>query len=501
MIIRKEDRDLIQGYLEDSSGLKGSFCEAVLFPESVSEIKEILRESVSLGNAVTVSGARTAVTGAGLPFGGIVLATDRLNKISEIKKDENGGYAVAGPGVRVAELQEEARRFGLVYFPEPTERNAFLGGAIATNASGARGFKYGSTRNYVRRIKAILSSGDILEIKRGENFARGNKLAFKIGSNEKTIILPRYKMPAIKSSAGYFVREDMDLIDLFIGQEGTLGVITEIEVSLGLKNRDSFAIILFFKDEAKGLDIINKIKEISFLTRKGKISSNIDAAAIEYFDFYSLELLRQKFSQIPEEMQSAILIEQEYAFDNKNDIINDWVDFLDKKGIILENSWFSQTDKEKEFIRDFRHSLPELINGVVKRNGFPKVGTDIAVPEEAFKEMYKFYKMMLVGSDIGYVIFGHIGENHLHVNILPANETEFIKARNIYTDLVGKAVSLNGTVSAEHGIGKLKHRYLEIMYGRKAVLEMVYLKKQIDPYLILGPGNIFPADLLKEPKT
>ncbi|MCX5657946.1 MAG: FAD-binding oxidoreductase, partial [Candidatus Omnitrophica bacterium] len=302
-------------------------------------------------------------------------------------------------------------------------------------------------------------------------------------------------------SAGYFVREGMDLIDLFIGQEGTLGVITEAEVSLGLKNRDSFAIILFFKDEAKGLEIVNKIKEISFLTRKGKISSNIDAVAIEYFDFYSLELLRQKFSQIPEEIQSAILIEQEYAFDNKNDIINDWVDFLDKKGIILENSWFSQTDKEKEFIRDFRHSLPELINGVVKRNGFPKVGTDIAVPEEAFREMYKFYKVMLVGSDISYIIFGHIGENHLHVNILPANETEFIKAKNIYTDLVGKAVGLGGTVSAEHGIGKLKYKYLEIMYGKEAVLEMAYLKKQIDPYLILGPGNIFPADLFKELKT
>lgn len=493
-MIRKEDKDLIQAYLEDSSALTGAFCEAVVFPESLAEISDFLKESSAQKTPVTISGARTAVTGAGLPFGGLVLATDRLNKILEIRKFDSGGCAVVEPGVRIEELQEEAARFGLIYLPEPTERNAFLGGTLATNASGARGFKYGSTRNYVRRIKVVLSNGEVLEIRRNEFFAQGRRL--EIGNRE--IILPAYQMPKLKSSAGYFVKDDMDLIDLFIGQEGTLGLISEIELSLGLKDKFSFGIILFFKEESKAFEILQKIKEITFLTRKGKADSNIDCLSLEYFDYFSLELLRAKFPQIPQEIEAALLVEQEYSSESQNKVLDDWVNFLDKKGIILENSWFSQTDKEKEFFREFRHSLPTLVNEVVKRNGFPKIGTDLAVPEDKFNQMYKFYKSNLADSGLRYVIFGHMGDNHLHVNILPKNESEFSKAKQIYIGLVEKAINLGGTVSAEHGIGKLKHKYLEMMYGRKAILEMAYLKKQLDPYLILGLDNIFPKELLTD---
>ena len=496
-MIRKEDQDLVHAYLEDSSGLRNAFCEAVVFPESIQEVQDFLKEASAKKTPVTISGGRTAVTGSGIPFGGAVLATDRLNKILEIGKLDSGGYAVVEPGVRIEELQEEAARFGLVYLPEPTERNAFIGGTLATNASGARGFKYGPTRNYVRRIKVVLGNAEYLEIKRGEIFARKRRLTIKHNPVEKEIILPSYTMPGIKSSAGYFVKDDMDLIDLFIGQEGTLGCITEIELSLGLKGKNSFGIILFFKEESKALEIIHKIKEISFLTRKGKADSNIDALSLEYFDRFSLELLRQKFSQIPQELESALLVEQEYTSENQNSILEDWVNFLDKKGIILENSWFSQTDKEKDFFREFRHSLPMLVNEIVKRNGFPKVGTDIAVGDVEFREMYKFYKSTLINSGLNYVIFGHIGENHLHVNILPKNDAEFTRAQEAYMELVKKAVSLGGTVSAEHGIGKLKHKYLEMMYGKEAVQEMVQLKKQLDPDLILGLDNIFPKELLR----
>jgi D-lactate dehydrogenase (cytochrome) len=495
-MIRKEEKDLIHSYLEDSSGLKNAFCEAVVFPESIQEVQDLFKEFSAKKTPVTISGGRTGVAGAGIPFGGTVLATDRLNKILEIGKIDSGGYAVVEPGVRIEELQEEAARFGLVYLPEPTERNAFIGGTLATNASGARGFKYGSTRNYVRRIKVILSNGDLLEIKRGEHLTDKRKLVMTCDGEKRQIQLPSYKIPEIKSSAGYYVKDNMDLLDLFIGQEGTLGIITEIELLLGVRDRFSFGIILFFKEESKALEIVHKIKNLSFLTRRGKSDTNIDALSLEYVDVYSLQLLRQKFPQIPPELEAALLVEQEYSVENQNNVLNDWVDFLDKKGIILENSWFSQTDKEREFFREFRHALPELVNEIVKRNGFPKVGTDMAVPEDEFKEMYKFYKSTLVDSGISYVTFGHIGDNHLHVNLLPKNESEFAKAKEIYVELVKKAIALGGTVSAEHGIGKLKHKYLEMMYGKKAILEMAQLKRQFDPHLILGLDNIFPKELL-----
>jgi len=495
-MIRKEDKEVIKAYLEDSSGIRDAFCEEVIFPESFEEAREFLRETAPKKIPVTISGGRTGVTGASLPYGGVILATDRLNKILEIGTNEKGGYVILEPGVRIAELEEEAKRFGLVYLPQPTEENAFIGGTLSTNASGARGFKYGSTRNYVRRIKLILSSGDILEIKRGENFSQNRSFVVKIGDKEKKIILPSYTVPPIKTSAGYFIKDNMDLIDLFIGQEGTLGLFGEIELSLAKKDKSIFGIILFFKEESKALEIVHKIKELSSLTRRGKIDTNIDAVSLEFFDYFSLELLRKKFSQIPLEVECALLVEQEYNQENQNEVLNEWVNFLDKKGILLENSWFSQTDKEKEFFQEFRHALPELVNEIVRKRGFPKIGTDMAVPDEQFNSLYRFYKAILKESKLEYVIFGHIGDNHLHVNILPKNEEELIKTKEIYTEMAKKVVSLGGTISAEHGIGKLKHNYLEIMFGKKAITEMAYLKKQFDPYLILGLDNIFPKELL-----
>jgi len=126
----------------------------------------------------------------------------------------------------------------------------------------------------------------------------------------------------------------------------------------------------------------------------------------------------------------------------------------------------------------------------------PKVGTDIAVPDDRFKEMFGFYKEKLTSSNINYVIFGHIGESHMHVNMLPETEEEFKKSRLVYMDFVKKAVSLGGTVSAEHGIGKLKHAFLEIMYGKDNLKQMAELKKSLDPACILGLDNIFSKELL-----
>jgi D-lactate dehydrogenase (cytochrome) len=120
----------------------------------------------------------------------------------------------------------------------------------------------------------------------------------------------------------------------------------------------------------------------------------------------------------------------------------------------------------------------------------------MAVPDEKFPEMLRFYQQTLRASDLRYTIFGHIGDNHVHVNILPRDDIEATNARELYVRFIRRAIDLGGTVSAEHGIGKLKREYLRELYGEKTLREMAALKRAFDPAGILGRGNIFPEEYL-----
>ncbi len=149
-MIIKTEQDEIQNYLIDASNTKG-FCEAVYIPENVSEMAGIIKEANEKKHSVTISGNGTGLTGARVPKGGIVISTEKLNKIIEINLEEK--FALVEPGVLLSELQDAVNSKGLLYPPDPTERNCFVGGTVATNASGARTFKYGPTRNYVEELE------------------------------------------------------------------------------------------------------------------------------------------------------------------------------------------------------------------------------------------------------------------------------------------------------------------------------------------------------------
>ena len=148
--------------------------------------------------------------------------------------------------------------------------------------------------------------------------------------------------------------------------------------------------------------------------------------------------------------------------------------------------------------RKYRYDLPVLVNERVAANGFRKLGTDFAVPEESGKTLFDFYLTQLPVSGIQYAIWGHLGDHHLHVNLLPKSAAEFDFARELYGLLARKALELGGTISAEHGIGKLRIPYLEWMVGKKGLLEMARVKKALDPAGILNRGNLFPPELLQE---
>lgn len=482
-MIIKRDKDFIKCYFEDQSGLLGGNADEAILPESQKEAAEILKDYGSKRDPVTISGGGTGVTGGRVPFSGAILATDSLNKIIDINK--KGLFATLEPGVRLSELQQELSKDGLAYLPEPTESNAFLGGTISTNASGAKGFKYGSTRKYIKRLKIALSTGDVLNLERGEVFIKKGKVfSLPFRNKELKINVPAYSVPNIKNAAGYYVKDDMDLLDLFIGHEGTLGLILEADVILGKMPESIMSFFSFFNSEKGAFDFVREAR-----------SKN--ALSIEYMDSSSLNLLHTKHSNIPTDAAAMIYFEQDCKKIEETRVTDMWMGLLEKHNALMDKTYFADSERERKKFLEFRHALPETINEIVKRNKLPKVGTDIAVPEKAFHEMFQFYRERLLASDIDSLIFGHIGECHMHVNMLPKTEEEFIKCRSVYMDFAKKAVGLGGTVSAEHGIGKIKHAYLEAMYGRENIKQMAALKKSLDPSCILGLDNIFPKELLR----
>jgi len=492
MLIKK-DPDIINTFLEDYSNIRGGFCDEVIFPETEEELRLALLDCSKAKIPVTISGAGTGVAGGRIPFGGKVISLAKLNRIKHIRSfASKEGEALVGAGVVLDDLLSLARSKGLFYPPGPTEKTSFIGGNAATSASGAGSFKYGTIRDFVLGLRVLLTDGEVLELERGKHIAKRRQLKLVTLSGKAIALkLPEYLMPEVKNASGYYVKDNMDAVDLFIGGEGTLGVITEIKLRLLKKPGGILACYAFFRDKKDAVEFVNNAREYS-----ADRLNTIDALSLEYLGQHALELLRKKHKNIPRNAKAAIYFEQEFLSSTENGIIDSWAALITKCHGELSNTWFAQTAKDKEKFAEIRHDLPDMVNEYLKKNNFSKVGTDIAVEHKHLGLMLDYYNSTLTEAGLSYLIFGHIGESHMHVNILPKNEAEHKRAIEAYEMLVKKAISLSGTPSAEHGIGKAKHRYLEMLYKKEGILEMVRLKKQLDPHSILGLGNLFPKELL-----
>ncbi len=485
----------IQNYLADTSNLQGGNAEQLFFPESAAEIADILREANLSGTSVTVSGARTGTVGGAIPFGGHVISLERLNKVKNIDRDTM--TAVVEPGVILGDLQKAVDAEGLFYPPDPTEWSCQIGGTVATNASGARSFKYGATRQYVECLTVVLASGETLDIRRGAYVASDNGV---LNIGDISVKCPTYERPDVrKNVSGYFNSAPLDAIDLFIGSEGTLGVITEIELRLLKKREGSFSGIVFFEKQVDLLEFVDAVREHSLASRECRQvvdTPAIDAALIEYFDPNSLRFISEKFPETPTGMAGAIFFEQETSESNEDALLEAWNGLLEKHNADLERSWFTTTDQDREKMRAFRHALPLAANERYSRSGFRKVSTDMAVPVDKFASLLRFYEDTCGLSGIDHVIFGHIGDCHLHLNLFPKTDDEATRSRYIYGRCIAQAIMLGGCVSAEHGIGKLKRKYLAAMMGERYLNEMAEVKRAFDPKGILGRGNIFDESYL-----
>lgn len=496
----KTQIDELQNYLTDASNMQGGHAEKLFIPESADDVAAILRDANATRTPVTISGARTGTVGGAIPFGGYVISLEKLNKVKKIDKEAR--TAVVEPAVVLADFQKAVDAEGLFYPPDPTEWSCQIGGTVATNASGARSFKYGATRSFVTGLKVVLASGETISVRRGEGLSADvNSIELVTGQGRRiSAKLPTYERPDVrKNVSGYFNQRPVDAIDLFIGNEGTLGVITEIELSLLPKPESFFSGIVFFENESDLLNFVNEARDRSFASRTGGQGARVrafDAALLEYFDSNSLKFISEKFPETPGDAAGAIFFEQQTNADSEDDLLEQWNELLEKHNADLERSWFTTNEQDREKMRAFRHVLPVSVNERVVRNKQRKIGTDMAVPDASFPGFLRFYKQTLDASGLDYVIFGHIGDNHLHANILPKNDIEAEQARHLYGRFIAQSIMVGGTISAEHGIGKLKSKYLQVMMGERYINEMAELKRAFDPNGILGRGNMIDTKFL-----
>ena len=473
------DPDHLKSFLTDASGFHGA-AEGVLHPSTVVEVQQGLRLAAERSLHVTVAGSRTGLAGGCVPVDGVVLATDRIRP--EIAFDADRRVIHVGAGYRLAEIQEYAAGLGLLYPPDPTESLASIGGNLATNASGARTYRYGPTRVWVDGLTVVLADGDLLELDRGRCRADQGVLSLTTSSG-RTIDLPipDYVPPATtKNAAGYFLAPDMDAVDLFIGSEGTLGVIVEASLRLIPAPDEVFGGLLFFDDEEKMLSFVEELR-----ASKDPISPR----CIEFIDALALRAIRAMWSEIPDGTDGgAIWFEQEEVDDSA---LEAWDRLMRRYSPLVDVSLFGFDEGHHRRLRSIRHAVPTTAHETLIRRGVRKYGTDIAVPDSRFREMFGFYRGYLAESGIESMTWGHIGNAHLHVNLLPHAGEEEERAKQAYDDFVWHGLELGGTVSAEHGVGKIKRRYLERMVGRDVIDGMKKIRRLLDPDGRFGYGTMF----------
>ncbi len=459
-----------EGFLRDESRRSGT-AESIAFPKSEAEVIAVIREAAG---ELTIQGALTGVTASAVPQGGTLLNLSRMNRIGEVWERT----VTVEPGALLSDIRERVGAQGLFFPPDPTEDSASIGGMAACNASGACSFFYGPTRNWIAALRVVLANGSVLSLRRGEQKADARMVAEALRS---------YTMPNVKNAAGYFVRDDMDLIDLFIGAEGTLGVITELELKLLEKPASVVGFMVFQPSEKAALEFVRILRE-----------SDPKPVAIEYFNPDALDLLRTadfaEFPKMKPHFYTAVYLEFHNA-----DLSEFVFETMVAVGAGEDDCWFTEGEKELEPLKAFRHATPEAVNLLIdeRRKEHPeltKLGTDMSVPDSELEAIMELYNEGLKAAKLDAVIFGHIGNNHVHVNILPRDMQEYEKGKQLYLFWADQVVAMGGSVSAEHGIGKIKVPFLKKMIGSGGIAALRQIKKTFDPEERLNRGNLFETE-------
>lgn len=509
-------------YLRDESRSVGS-AQTISFPTCEDEIRSVLRELYPSGTPITVQGSRTGLAAGAVPAGGHVMNLSRACSYLGLRRDEKGTfYLRVQPGVILSELRKHLANKSIPvhdwdavslhaleglytgpeqFFPtDPTEASACLGGMAACNASGARSYAYGPVRGHISALRVALANGDALSLRRGEVRSHNRHLSLETESGAMfELDLPTYQMPHTKNASGYYVEDDMDAIDLFIGSDGTLGVICELELALMPVPAVTWGVNCFFEAEDAAVAFVSAARPA--LER---------AVAMEYFDAAALNILRHQreastaFSALPKlDPRFAYCVYVELEADSQEEATAELArlgNLLEAHGGSRYDTWVARTDIDRECQRFFRHAVPESVNMLIdeRRRTSPsitKLGSDMSVPDDRLADVIAHYRQTIAAAGLESAAWGHIGNNHLHVNILPRNEEDYAAGKKLFAEWAQTVTAMGGAVSAEHGVGKIKRDFLTIMYGEDQIGQMAALKAQLDPKAQLGRGNLFAPNV------
>ncbi len=500
-------------YQTDESKLTGKAVH-VIVPVDIEELKEVVRVNNFKGNPITVSAMRTGVCGGAVAMEGDVLSLERLKGVTGVGRDERGYFLRVLPCTTLEEIDRvlRSRDFSKLaditegakdslasepcdfFYPvDPTEMGGSIGGNIACNSSGPRTYRYGPTRDWVRRLMVVLPEGQSIDVARGDIVADGRRFCIPAGRAFYSFDIPSYEYnDRVKNATGPMFHEGMDLVDLFIGSEGIFGVIAEADIYLAPRH-PLLSVMTFFPSDADCLAAVRDIRS----------DAAVEPEFLEYMDGRSLALLRKVMSSdpalirapaIPEDAGAALFFDLQDTGD-LDAVLGRLGEIAGRHGASFGDSWCGHEDQDRSRMRSLRHAIPASIFEYVaslkgKMPGIHKMGTDMSVPDDVADEMMSYYSEQLDAAGLEYVIFGHIGNNHPHVEIILKSMEDFEKAKEIYSKFARKAVELGGSPSAEHGIGKIKTGYMEMMYGPEGVDRIRRIKEVLDPKDILCRGNL-----------
>jgi glycolate oxidase len=447
------DISVRRAYESDSSGLQ-LLPAFVARPGSIDEVIDLVKQAASDRMSVTCAGAQTSTTGASITDSGILLSLRALDQVDEV--DPSAKTVRVGPGAVVGEIKRIAAASGLLFAPDPTsEEECTIGGAIACNASGARTFKYGATRRHIRGLKVVLANGELVEFQR---------------------------LDLEKNTVGYAFAHDP--IDWFIGSEGTLGIVVEAELRLIALPARVIGLAVFFKQESDALVFVVASRE----------SSSVRPRCIEYFDRLAVQIAKHNASGtvIAADVAAMVYVEEETE-DDSDECLTRWAELIDGISPGYEPMVFDGESRLRD-ARKLRHSIPATMNerGNSFRNaGGRKVGTDWAVPYRKLEQAITVARSFAVSEGLEPpVIYGHAGNGHPHQNFIAKDKEELTVIERVVEKTLRHVLALGGTVAAEHGIGKIKRKWLPLQMSALQISMMLAVKRELDPLGILAPGNI-----------
>jgi len=428
-------------HLHDISPHYGILPAGIIWPVSTDEVAQILSWSYDHDIPVTPWGAGTSTEGNPIPTcGGLVIDMTQMNKILEIRSQDL--QADVQPGVLRKELNRQSGKYGLFFPPDPGA-DATIGGMIANNASGVQTVKYGATKDYVMKLTIVLPQGDVIHT--------GCK--------------------AHKSSSGY------DLTRLFVGSEGTLGVVTEATLKLTGIPSHHLATTITFEDLESASAAVAVL-----------MGSGLEPAALELLPPGLINLMnREKNLDIPEvpslfcEFHGISKTTLQETADLAKELCEDCGATGFKYGV---------EERDRKELWRARHEAWETIH-----RAHPQKETlivDAAVPISRYPEMIVYSQKLVDDYNAAGYVFGHAGDGNLHVVLAgdPANENEWSILEKINHSIVEKAVELGGTSTGEHGVGIGKRKFMKLEHGESYHL-MQGIKELIDPKGLMNPGKIF----------